>query len=49
MDSTSAIGVVVLAVAVAFVTVARASLAQEASIVAALIWMTNIGIMKKAG
>ena len=39
--------VVVLAVAVAFVTVARASLGPEGSIIAALIWMTNIGMMEK--
>ncbi|PYK20423.1 MAG: hypothetical protein DME55_02300 [Verrucomicrobia bacterium] len=39
--------VVVLAVAVAFVTVARASLGPGGSIIAALIWMTNIGMMEK--
>jgi len=39
--------VVVLAVAVAFVIVARASLGPEGSILAALIWMTNIGMMEK--
>ena len=39
--------VVVLAVALAFVTVARASLGPEGSILAALIWMTNIGMMEK--
>jgi 4-amino-4-deoxy-L-arabinose transferase-like glycosyltransferase len=39
--------VVVLAVAVAFVTVARASLGPGGSIVAALIWMTNIGMIEK--
>jgi len=39
--------VLVLAVAVAFVTVARASLSPEGSILAALIWMTNIGMMEK--
>jgi 4-amino-4-deoxy-L-arabinose transferase-like glycosyltransferase len=39
--------VVVLAVAVAFVTVARTSLGPGGSIVAALIWMTNIGMMEK--
>jgi 4-amino-4-deoxy-L-arabinose transferase-like glycosyltransferase len=37
----------VLAVAIAFVTVARATLGAKASIVAALIWMTNIGIIEK--
>jgi 4-amino-4-deoxy-L-arabinose transferase-like glycosyltransferase len=37
----------VLAVAVAFVTVARASLGPTGSIVAALIWMTNIGVIEK--
>ena len=39
--------VVVLAVAVAFVTVARAGLGPGGSIIAALIWMTNIGMMEK--
>jgi 4-amino-4-deoxy-L-arabinose transferase-like glycosyltransferase len=39
--------VIVLAVAVAFVTVARASLGPGASIIAALIWMTNIGMIEK--
>jgi 4-amino-4-deoxy-L-arabinose transferase-like glycosyltransferase len=39
--------VIVLAVAVAFVTVARASLGPGGSIIAALIWMTNIGIVEK--
>jgi 4-amino-4-deoxy-L-arabinose transferase-like glycosyltransferase len=39
--------VIVLAVAVAFVTVARASLGARGSIVAALIWMTNIGVIEK--
>jgi 4-amino-4-deoxy-L-arabinose transferase-like glycosyltransferase len=39
--------VVVLAVAVAFVTVARASLGPMGSLIAALIWMTNIGMMEK--
>src|SRR5213592_5014814 len=37
----------VLAVAIAFVTVARASLGARGSIIAALIWMTNIGIIEK--
>src|SRR5437016_6492896 len=37
----------VLAVAIAFVTVARASLGPRGSMLAALIWMTNIGIMEK--
>jgi 4-amino-4-deoxy-L-arabinose transferase-like glycosyltransferase len=37
----------VLAVAVAFITVARASLGPRGSIIAALIWMTNIGIIEK--
>ena len=37
----------VLAVAIAFVTVARASLGRRASIIAALIWMTNIGLIEK--
>jgi 4-amino-4-deoxy-L-arabinose transferase-like glycosyltransferase len=37
----------VLAVAIAFVTVARASLGPRASIIAAMIWMTNIGIIEK--
>jgi 4-amino-4-deoxy-L-arabinose transferase-like glycosyltransferase len=39
--------VAVLAVAIAFVTVARASLAPRGSIIAALIWMTNIGMIEK--
>jgi 4-amino-4-deoxy-L-arabinose transferase-like glycosyltransferase len=37
----------VLAVAVAFVTVARASLGSRGSIIAAIIWLTNIGIIEK--
>jgi 4-amino-4-deoxy-L-arabinose transferase-like glycosyltransferase len=37
----------VLAVAIAFVTVARASLGPRGSMLAALIWMTNIGIIEK--
>jgi 4-amino-4-deoxy-L-arabinose transferase-like glycosyltransferase len=37
----------VLAVAIAFVTVARASLGARGSIIAALIWLTNIGIIEK--
>src|SRR5947208_12011755 len=37
----------VLAVAIAFVTVARASLGARGSIIAALIWMTNIGMIEK--
>jgi 4-amino-4-deoxy-L-arabinose transferase-like glycosyltransferase len=37
----------VLAVAIAFVTVARASLGLRGSIIAALIWMTNIGMIEK--
>src|SRR5438067_5958009 len=39
--------VAVLAVAIAFVTVARASLGSRGSIIAALIWMTNIGMIEK--
>jgi 4-amino-4-deoxy-L-arabinose transferase-like glycosyltransferase len=39
--------VAVLAVAIAFVTVARGSLGPRGSIVAALIWMTNIGLIEK--
>ena len=39
--------VAVLAVAIAFVTIARGSLGPRGSIVAALIWMTNIGIIEK--
>jgi len=39
--------IAVLAVAIAFVTVARASLGPRGSIVAALIWMTNIGMIEK--
>jgi 4-amino-4-deoxy-L-arabinose transferase-like glycosyltransferase len=37
----------VLAVAIAFLTVARASLGPEGSLLGALIWMTNIGILEK--
>jgi 4-amino-4-deoxy-L-arabinose transferase-like glycosyltransferase len=37
----------VLAVAIAFVTVARASLGPRGSMLAALMWMTNIGIIEK--
>src|SRR6266566_3730113 len=37
----------VLAVAIAFVIVARASLTPKGSMLAALIWMTNIGIIEK--
>ena len=37
----------VLAVAIAFVTIARASLGGRGSITAALIWMTNFGIFEK--
>src|SRR2546429_9734728 len=39
--------IAVLAVAIAFVTVARASLGARGSIIAALIWMTNIGMIEK--
>jgi 4-amino-4-deoxy-L-arabinose transferase-like glycosyltransferase len=39
--------VAVLAVAIAFVTVARASLGSRGSIIASLIWMTNIGMIEK--
>src|SRR6266576_3670331 len=39
--------IAVLAVAMAFVTVARASLGSMGSIIAALIWMTNIAIIEK--
>src|SRR5262249_47647766 len=37
----------VLAVAIAFVTAARASLGSRGSMIAALIWMTNIRIVEK--
>ena len=37
----------VLAVAIAFVTVARVSLGPRGSTIAALIWLTNIGIIEK--
>src|SRR5262249_36581542 len=37
----------VLAMALVFVIVARASLGPRGSIVAALVWMTNIGIIEK--
>jgi len=39
--------IAVLAVAVAFVTVARASLGSMGSMIAALVWMTNIGMIEK--
>ena len=37
----------VLAVAIAFVTVARGSLGASGSLIAALVWMTNFGIIEK--
>jgi 4-amino-4-deoxy-L-arabinose transferase-like glycosyltransferase len=37
----------VLAVAIAFVIVARASLGARGSLIAAMIWLTNIGIIEK--
>jgi 4-amino-4-deoxy-L-arabinose transferase-like glycosyltransferase len=37
----------VLAVGMAFVTVARASLGSRGSVIAAMIWLTNIGIIEK--
>src|SRR5438874_925473 len=37
----------VLAVAIAFVTVARATLGARGSTIAAMIWLTNIGIIEK--
>ena len=37
----------VLAVAIAFVTIARASLGARGSILAAMIWLTNIGMIEK--
>ena len=37
----------VLAVAIAFVTVAGASLGARGSVIAAMIWLTNIGIIEK--
>jgi 4-amino-4-deoxy-L-arabinose transferase-like glycosyltransferase len=37
----------VLAVAIAFVIVARASLGPKGSLIAALIWLTNIGMIEK--
>src|SRR5436853_4050188 len=39
--------IAVLAVAIAFVTVARASLGPGGSAIAAIIWLTNIGIIEK--
>src|SRR6266567_5840811 len=39
--------VAVLGVAIAFVTVARASLGPLGSTIAALVWMTNIGMIEK--
>src|SRR5213595_248896 len=41
------LAVAVLAVAIAFVSVARASLGPKGSIIGALIWMTNIGMIEK--
>jgi len=40
-------GLCVLAVAIAFVTVARATLGPRGSIMAAIIWLTSIGIIEK--
>jgi 4-amino-4-deoxy-L-arabinose transferase-like glycosyltransferase len=37
----------ILAVALAFITVARASLGANGSLIAALIWMTNFGMIEK--
>src|SRR5947199_866718 len=37
----------VLAVAIAFITVARPSLGSSGSTIAALIWLTNFGIIEK--
>ena len=37
----------VLAVAIAFITIARASLGEIGSLVAAIIWLTNFGIVEK--
>jgi len=37
----------VLAVAIAFVTVARRSLGPTGSLIAALVWLTNVGILQK--
>src|SRR5229473_2293832 len=37
----------VLAVAIAFVTVARASLGARGSLIAALVWLTNFGMIEK--
>ena len=37
----------VLAVALAFVTVARTALGQQGSTIAALVWLTNLGILEK--
>src|SRR5438128_9098994 len=39
--------IAVLAVAIAFVTVARASLGPSGSTIAALIWLTNMGMLEK--
>lgn len=39
--------IAVLAVAIAFVTVAHCSLGSRGSMIAALIWMTNIGMIEK--
>ena len=37
----------VLAIAIAFITVARSSLGANGSLIAALVWMTNFGIVEK--
>ncbi len=37
----------ILAVAIAFVTVARRSLGAHGSVIAALVWLTNLGILEK--
>ncbi len=37
----------VLAVALAFITVARRSLGPSGSVIAALVWLTNVGILQK--
>ena len=39
----------VLAVALAFVTIARRSLGANGSLIGALVWMTNFGMIEKGG
>ena len=47
MDGAIAFRLCVLAVAIAFVTIARRSLGENGSLIAAIIWLTNFGIIEK--